>query len=304
MVIEGNAESLLESFYRGWLRPGDCAVDVGAHTGRHTIPLAETVAPEGSVFSFEPLPFAAGTLSTRLNNAGLVSVVRLERAAVAEVQGNATFVVALDRPEESGLRERAFYNGETRTQRISVHVTTLDLSIPKDARVRFLKIDVEGGEWGVLRGAESLIHRCQPAIGFEFSARAAAAFGTTPNDLFDWLAQRGYVIFDLRGHRHSRDSFADRCGTAMIWDYLAVLDGTHAIEAKKLLEQAYRTSIVAAKDERSDADYVAQCYRELLGREPDEGGLVYYVGLLETHGWTRDEIAAMLRNSDEYRLRR
>lgn len=304
-MIEGNAESLLESFYRAWIRPGDCAIDVGAHKGRHTLPLAEAAGREGRVFAFEPLPFAADELGARLAAASLAEIVSLRRAAVAAESGKATFVVALDRPEESGLKERAFYNGNTRTVRISVDVVTLDEVLSGDADIRFVKIDVEGAEWGVLRGAERLIRRCAPAIGFEFGAQAAAAFGTTPNDVFDWLASRRYAIFDLRGHRHCRESFEDRCGTAMIWDYLAVPDGAPAVAAERMLKDHYRSSVAGEPaDERNDVDFVRDCYRDLLGRDADAGGLAHYVGLIERHGWTRREVEAALRNSDECRQRR
>ena len=304
-MIEGTAESLLERFYRSWVKPGDCAIDIGAHTGRHTIPLAEAVGQGGKVFAFEPLPVIFEQLRARVSRAGWAGVVELKRAAVAVEPGVATFVVAVDRPEESGLRERAFYNGDTRIERISVDVIVLDGFVPGDVDVRFVKIDVEGAEFGVFRGAERLIRRCGPAIGFEFGAQAAAAFDTSPDDVFDWLQAMGYAIFDLRGHRHVRESFADRCGTAMIWDYVAIPDGAPAIAGERMLRDHYRSSIAGApRDDRSDDEYVRDCYRELLGREADAGGLGYYAGLLAKHGWTRAEVAAALRNSDEYRQRR
>ena len=46
-------EERLQNFYQNILEKGDIVVDVGAHSGRHTIPLAFTVGPEGKVITFE-----------------------------------------------------------------------------------------------------------------------------------------------------------------------------------------------------------------------------------------------------------
>jgi len=54
MSILPDYELMLEQIYRAALRPGDIAVDIGAHEGRHTLPMARAVGPSGSVFAFEP----------------------------------------------------------------------------------------------------------------------------------------------------------------------------------------------------------------------------------------------------------
>jgi FkbM family methyltransferase len=304
-MIDGKAEALLEAFYSAWLGPGDRAVDVGAHTGRHTLPLAAVVGPRGCIYAFEPLPSAADALSSKLAKLSPPPTVILQRAAVGAEPGKAELVVALDRPEESGLRERVRYSGETRLTRIEVAVTTLDQSVPPGSPVRFIKIDVEGAEWAVLQGGENLIRRDQPAIGFEFGARVSASYGTTPEDVFDWFGDRNYAVFDLRGHCHTRASFAERCSTEMLWDYVAVPRGEAADRAMRILQDHYRSRAAAeAEDSGSHEDYLRRCYRELLGRDPDPGGFDYYLERLNAQGWTRDEVAMALRGSDELRRHR
>src|SRR6516165_8333277 len=49
-------ERLLQEAYEAFLSPGDIVVDVGAHLGRHTVPLSRCVSPGGQVFAVEPLP--------------------------------------------------------------------------------------------------------------------------------------------------------------------------------------------------------------------------------------------------------
>lgn len=49
-------ERMLERFYCQVLQNGDIAVDVGAHIGRHTFPMASSIGTRGLVYAFEPLP--------------------------------------------------------------------------------------------------------------------------------------------------------------------------------------------------------------------------------------------------------
>jgi hypothetical protein len=60
-----------------------------------------------------------------------------------------------------------------------------------------IKIDVEGGEFAVLKGAEKLLKRAQPILIFECGMGASEYYGTTPEALFDYLNQLGYGIFLL-----------------------------------------------------------------------------------------------------------
>ena len=59
-------EAIIEEVYEGVLRPGDVAIDIGAHCGRHTIPLAKRVGAAGKVIAVEPLPMCRTELRRRL----------------------------------------------------------------------------------------------------------------------------------------------------------------------------------------------------------------------------------------------
>jgi hypothetical protein len=75
-----------------------------------------------------------------------------------------------------------------------VDVVTLD-SLPLDKPVSFIKIDVEGGELDVLKGAEKLLLKQHPALFIETQPSAFAAAGITEEDFFNYLRQLGYKNF-------------------------------------------------------------------------------------------------------------
>jgi hypothetical protein len=70
----------------------------------------------------------------------------------------------------------------------------LDDLVPRTAHVEVVKLDVEGAELGVLRGSSELVARCRPVIMFESGPRGGAAMGFTIEELFDWFAERDYLV--------------------------------------------------------------------------------------------------------------
>ena len=149
-------ESMLEAVYRAALQPGDVAVDIGAHVGRHTFPIARAVGPAGKVFAFEPLPAAYAELRRKVEYAqasgGDLAAIITHNVALGEEEGEAKFVFVPDFPEYSGFRERTYHDDSLRRERIGVRVLRLDSYGADFGRVRFIKIDAEGGELMILRG--------------------------------------------------------------------------------------------------------------------------------------------------------
>lgn len=137
------------------LAPDATAVDVGAHRGTMLSEILR-VAPAGRHMAFEALPDLAAGLRRDF------PTVDVREVALADESGEASFVHALDEPGYSGLRERE-YPGETRTQTITVRTARLDDEIDNLAPA-LIKIDVEGGELGVLRGAVGTLERCRPVV--------------------------------------------------------------------------------------------------------------------------------------------
>jgi FkbM family methyltransferase len=137
------------------LKPGDIFYDIGANVGFYTLFGAHFVKDHGHVYSFEPFPEVACLVEKHiaLNNLKNVSFYPI---AISDTNGTAHFQVGAS----DGMGKIA--NNGT----LEVKVASLD-SLIQDQTIRpatVMKIDVEGGEYGVLKGAASLLKEHKPLI--------------------------------------------------------------------------------------------------------------------------------------------
>jgi FkbM family methyltransferase len=212
-------EGILEQTYRRLIRPGDHVLDIGAHSGRHTSVFADLVGAAGQVHAVEPLPEAVRLLRLR----GLPGQVHIHRTAIGEQAGTADFVHARGTPEESGLRLKAYNRPDLVTPTmIQVPITPLDALAAAFPRLDFMKVDVEGGEIGVLRSGRAIVARTRPWITVEYGYPGYSAFGLAQRALFDEATALGYVLGDLFGATcGSLAEWGEVCDSAY-WDWYLI----------------------------------------------------------------------------------
>lgn len=190
-------------------------VDVGAHRGT-LLERMTALAPKGHHIAYEPIPELAEDLARRFPAA------EIHQAAVAAEPSISEFVHIITTPALSGIRERQ-HDPKDAIERINVSVTTLDISLPPDYIPHLIKIDVEGGERGVIEGGLELIRTHRPMILFEHGRGAAEFYGTAPEDIHHLLCeQAGLRIFDLDGNGpYDRDTFRSAYEKGKRWNYIA-----------------------------------------------------------------------------------
>jgi FkbM family methyltransferase len=193
------------------LAPGMVAVDVGANIGAFTAALAAAVAPGGMVHAFEPLPASRKRLARTLELNGLTNVT-VDGRAVTHEPGSAElfqYGPGFESWATLAARQLEHVGRVLEATPTPVATTTLDDYAGEAgiARIDLLKIDVEGAEERVLRGARGLLdERRVAAVVVEVSDNTLEAFGARAIDVIELLERRGlrpFVACDgrLRGFR-------------------------------------------------------------------------------------------------------
>jgi FkbM family methyltransferase len=197
-VLFGVYEAAETAVITDHLGPGDTFVDVGAHIGWYTTLAAQTVGPTGRVFAFEPFPPNHALLCANVAANGQAQV-RITHAAVSDAPGSIT--VAVQGGSDSGSVTAGPWGGDDSAE---VAAVTLDDTIPADAEIAFIKIDVEGFERHVLDGARSTLQRTR-AVLIELNRGALEVAGSSPEEIVAVLRDAGFTDQRLVDHPGAAD---------------------------------------------------------------------------------------------------
>ena len=145
-----------------WLSQGDWAIDVGANIGHYTKRFSDLVGPQGRVIAFEPVPATFELLSANSAQFALPNVTLINLAA-----SDSTQVLGMSIPDfNTGLKN--YYGAALTATSAELKVMTCAIdSLNLGGPVRVLKIDAEGHDAVVVRGAMKLIAAKLPTIVME-----------------------------------------------------------------------------------------------------------------------------------------
>ena len=190
--------------YRRYIRPGDMAIDIGAHTGDSTLPMALAAGPQGTVLALEPNPHVFPILTVNASlNAGKVHIVPLQFAASAEDE-EIDFEYS-----DAGYCNGGQHEGVSRWRhahafKLRVQCRNLPKYIAAHhpealVRTRFIKVDTEGHDHAVLQTLAGLIDQARPYIKAEvyrhLSLEARRAF-------LQFLREHHYRVHRTRDDAH------------------------------------------------------------------------------------------------------
>jgi len=234
LLLAGGAPSLTAVFEAA-LGPGDVVLDIGANVGVYVAVAARLVGPGGRILAFEPMPFARESLTDLVRRNGFTQVSVLPYAAGAS-EGSMQLHMT---PGASGLTS-AYARGKASVS-VDVATTTIDAVVGESggAPPRLLKIDVEGFEFDVMKGAaRTLAAEEAPLLVFESDPALLAASRGTFADIQRWLAARGYSLFGLTpsGLR----AVAANASRPLSQNTLAARPGPHAAVLERLANVRFR----------------------------------------------------------------
>jgi FkbM family methyltransferase len=193
------ARSYEEQIYQAIVRSGDFCFDVGANAGEVSIFLAQLAGESGSVIAFEPVwPLYVRLCRAIELNADIRAPIVAVPLGLADSERRATVNVPNGEFGMGSIAESAAWADVQRGAQISsfeVSLTTLDDFLRSTSLLppTFMKIDVEGAELFVFRGATKLFDAgYRPLMLIEVFAPWEHAFGYRPWDVLSWLTRRDY----------------------------------------------------------------------------------------------------------------
>lgn len=225
---------------------GDICVDAGANSGWYTLLFSELAGPDGAVHAFEPDPRAFAQLSENVALNRSRTSVRLNNVALSRSTGT----MPLYSTHNTQLSSLHPISPDFLPNQSSIHesggpcqasVTTLDAyaGMAGLERIDVIKLDVEGSEFDVLRGAERVIRMgmAPPVLFVELNPGAGRQAGFSVHDMVAWLdAKVGYHFYratalgGLVEFRSVRDLLAevDRLPSGRVLNVFCLEPSSHA----------------------------------------------------------------------------
>jgi len=196
IYLLGAFEPRLVRAYRALIRPGACVLDIGANIGAHTLQFAKLVGDRGKVVAYEPTAYAFAKLQAniRLNPNLATRVLAIQAMLVASADQKLETDLVSSWPLDS-IETGGPHTYGRLCDTAGAVALTLDESLLRigNCTVDFIKLDVDGNELDVLRGAELLMREHRPTLFLEL-----APYGyRNPGDfevLVEMLWRMGYEL--------------------------------------------------------------------------------------------------------------
>ena len=181
---------------------GDTVIDVGANIGSYTFFLSKMVGMGGKVHSIEPIPSTFEILKYVIKKFALNNVSAISYAVSSEDAMAKMAIPKYDNGAENYYQSHIIDASHADNFRLfEVEIKKLDsLFMGKIDRLTFIKIDVEGHELNVIKGAKGLISRFKPALLIEVSENPDNE-SSSSYQLFKELLMEGYLPYFFDGEK-------------------------------------------------------------------------------------------------------
>lgn len=188
-------EEFETEFVKKIIKEGDVVLDIGANIGYYTLIFAKLVGDNGRVFAFEPEPENFAILKKNVEANGYKNVVLIQKGLSDE-----TGQVKLYLAEKNKGDHRIFDSGDGR-RAVEIHVSRLD-DYFRDSydKINFIKMDVQGTEYKVIKGMTLLLQKLTNLIiMMEFEPSLIKKSGAQPDASLKLVVENGFKLFNLNG---------------------------------------------------------------------------------------------------------
>ena len=201
MFYEGSRELGTSLALKKLCKPGHVVFDIGANVGSHALPMASYVGKQGKVYAFEPVPWAIKKLkrSLELNNFDNLVIESIALSDITEQEVEMDFRASFKVDSKSGVgQDGKVDNGWwSECEHVKVRMETLDnyASNHQISRLDLIKLDVDGFEGKVFRGAFKTLKRFQPILIMEVAPAWAEMRGDNILDILHHIEQLNYKFY-------------------------------------------------------------------------------------------------------------
>lgn len=213
LAMQGDYEQQDFDLIKSMIHEGDIVFDVGGNVGLFSLQLAASCRM-AEFYAFEPVPATYENMRRNLRlNDSLAARIKIFNVGFSDKEGEFVFYLpsaneaASMRPinDEFYLREsvEGIYTGNEKMTQVKCRVMRLDdFCCEKNIFPDILKMDVEGAELFVLKGATGMLGK-QPVIYCEMLRKHAKRFDYHPNDIINFMSERDYSCFTFHKNKFS-----------------------------------------------------------------------------------------------------
>jgi FkbM family methyltransferase len=185
-------------------RANPVLLDIGANLGLISLYVLERM-PNVTIHAFEPGPQQSALLEKTIQANTLSDRIHINKIALSDKVGKHTFY---SHPKRDQAKDGLYDTGRgEKTVAIEVDTTTLDAWWKQAGRphVDAVKMDTEGAELLILRGAREFLEAVQPIVYLEIEPRNLKAYPYNEEELITFLETIGFDVFTLDGNRVTND---------------------------------------------------------------------------------------------------
>lgn len=205
--------------YREYIKEGDFCIDVGAHTGDTSLPMALAAGESGCLLALEPNPFVYPALEKMARANSRLANIKTIMAAAGLAEGFMEFEYSDSGFCNGGRHENIPLLKHGHFCRQTVYAVNLEDELRSDfaeylPRLRFVKVDAEGFDLYVLRSIEGVIREYGPVIKAEVFDKADRQYRGEMLELFEGLDYTAYWIETEpfgKGDRLNRENLDVTC---------------------------------------------------------------------------------------------
>jgi FkbM family methyltransferase len=207
-----------------YICPGDFCIDIGAHTGDSTLPIALAAGKEGCVLALEPNPYLYHVLEKNVrSNRSTTHIIPLMAAAI-EQEGFVTFEYSDSGFCNGGNHKDISFWEHGHAFDLEVFGVNLQHELNTDfkdllPRLRFIKIDAEGFDLFIIRSILEVIKTYHPVIKAEVFKRTSQAYRDA---LYDQLSELDYSIYKIDEEPVKKGLLLKK-GDMMNWKHFDIL---------------------------------------------------------------------------------